>query len=102
MVRLRTLQRSRQAQLLSKLLITENSGEVASLPIRKERKMKSIKIIATRDTEGFFHQKAGEVIAERNGENVTKIEVDKTHIKISYANGLSDFYFIDDVRMEVE
>ena len=64
--------------------------------------MKSIKIIATRDTDGFFHQKAGEVIVERNGENVTKIEVDKAHIKISYANGLSDFYFIDDIRMEVE
>ena len=64
--------------------------------------MKSIKIIATRDTDGFFRQKAGKVIAERNGENVTKIEVDKTHIKISYANGLSDFYFIDDIRMEVE
>ena len=46
--------------------------------------MKRIKIIATKDTEGFFPVKAGGIIKEINGENVTKIKADSKNIIIFF------------------
>ena len=64
--------------------------------------MKSIKIIATKDISGFFPKKAGEVVKKINGENVTKIEVEKGLIRIGFANGLHEVYLTDEIKMEVE
>ena len=64
--------------------------------------MKTIRIIAAKDTEGFFPKKAGEAIKTIDGTNVTKIEVDARNISIYFENGLHEVYFTDAVRMEVE
>lgn len=63
--------------------------------------MKRIRIIATRDIDGFFPHKIGDVIKEINGKNVTNIEADSKHIKLYYANGLHEVYHADRVRLEV-
>lgn len=64
--------------------------------------MKRIKIIATRDIDGFFSHKTGDVIKEINGKNVTKIVADSKHIELYYSNGLLEYYHADKVRLEVE
>ena len=64
--------------------------------------MKRIRIIATKDTKGFFPVKAGGIIKEINSENVTKIVADSKHIKLYYANGLHEYYHADGARLEVE
>ena len=64
--------------------------------------MKRIRIIATRDTEGLFPHKTGDVIKEINGKNVTKIMADSEHIELYYSNGLLEYYHADKVRLEVE
>ena len=64
--------------------------------------MKSIKIIATKDTEGFFPVKAGGIIKEINGENVTKIKADSKNIIIFFGNGLLEVYHADRVRLEAD
>ena len=64
--------------------------------------MKKITIIAKYDTEGFFTKKAGEVIHEIDGENVTKITADSDNIIIYFENGLCEAYHTERVRMEAE
>ena len=37
-----------------------------------------------------------------NGDNVKRIEADKTHIKIYYQNGLHEYYLIEAVNVEID
>ena len=63
--------------------------------------MTSIKIIATRDTEGLFPRRTGEVIKEVNTEKVAEINANSKSIRIRYKNGLLEIYRTDAARLEV-